>query len=162
MEGISGWEILLFLTAVVGWIGSIVPMLPGLPLALLAFIVYAVITGFQEVSLVYVLMAVVMSGTALMGSYFLGSVFAKRYGEVKVPSLAIFGSSLAGLLVFGPFGLVIGPVLVAFVTALFSGLGPEQGIRAAAAVAVSILVSVILEFVVGGWMVYILFSRMFL
>lgn len=162
MDGINGWEILLFVLAVVGWIGSIVPVMPGLPLTLIALIVYGVVTGFQEVSVALVFSAIVLSGIAFVSSYFLGSLLSRRYGNIRVPSLALLLGSILGLLSVGPFGLVIGPVVVVFVVALLSGAEPGRGIRSAIAVAVSMIANVILEFLVSGWMVYILFSRIFL
>lgn len=153
---ISLWETVFLIIAIVGWVGSILPALPGLPLSFLALTGYAIATGFFKISLHMVAFAAVLTVVNYTSSYYLGAKLARRYGQVQVPALAVFLGSILGLTVFGPLGFVIGPVIVVFGKALLSGVGPGNGLRSAAAVVVSMVFGVLLEFFLSSWMVFLL------
>ncbi len=156
------WEVAFVAMAVIGWIGSIVPALPGLTLSLAALVGYGYVTGFTKVSGYTVVVAAALTIANYVAGYYLGAGLARRFGQVEVPALAIFLGSVLGLSFLGPLGFLIGPVIVVLGKALLSGLGPGRGLRSAVAVVVSMGLGVLLEFFLSSWVLFVLIRAVLL
>ena len=158
---LSGWEILCLLLAVVGWLGSILPALPGLPLSLAALIGYGIVTDFAVIGTGTLLLAGLLTVANYFVGYLLGARLARRFGQVEVPAWGIFIASILGSMVMGPIGLLAAPILVVLARALVVGAGLQRGILSALAVAGSMLVEVMMEWLVATWILILLLRAIF-
>ena len=124
---------LLFLFGIVG---SLVPVVPGAPLIWLGMLIYGLMTGFEELTLVFFIIQGALA-LAVMGVDYIASGLGSRYfGGTR----AAFWGAAAGLLVglfFFPIGLLVGPFAGAVVAelifsrradrAVLSGVGASVG-----------------------------------
>jgi uncharacterized protein len=115
---------LLALTIVlmlVGLVGSVVPGLPGVTLIFLSALLYAILTDFQTVGTVVLVLLFVFAALAFITDFFATSYGARRFGASNWGTVggAIGGilGALAGLLLAGIgslFGLIVGTIVGVF------------------------------------------------
>lgn len=105
--------ILAVLLAIVGVIGSIVPALPGPPISWAALLLaYLALDGAISMPLLFVLLAVVVAVTVL--DYFAPALMTRLGGGSKAAGRGATIGTFVGLLV-GPWGLLLGPLVGAFI-----------------------------------------------
>lgn len=114
-----------------GIAGSILPFLPGPPLGLAGLLLYAIVTKFQTVSVA----AIIIFGALTILTIVL-DVAAPALGAKgkKASRQGVWGSiigGIAGMFVMGPFGIVIGPFVGAFIGEYLNKPNSEQALRAA-------------------------------
>lgn len=117
------------LAMLVGIAGTVVPLLPGLPLIWLAMLGYAFVERFEKVDAAFlgVSLAVLIAAEA---ADHLGRAWgARRFGASKSGALGAVLGSLAGLF-FLPVGLIVGPFVGAAAAELLAGRTPSESIRA--------------------------------
>jgi uncharacterized protein YqgC (DUF456 family) len=107
---------------VVGLIGSVVPGLPGVTLIFLSALLYAILTHFQSVGTVILMILFVFAALAFLADFFATSYGARRFGASNWGTVggAIGGivGALAGLFLAGIgslFGLIFGTIVGVFV-----------------------------------------------
>ena len=115
---------LLALTIVlmfVGLVGSVVPGLPGVTLIFLSALLYAILTNFQTVGTVVLVLLFVFAALAFITDFLATSYGARRFGASNWGTVggAIGGilGALAGLLLAGIgslFGLIVGTIVGVF------------------------------------------------
>jgi hypothetical protein len=115
---------LLALTLVlmfVGLLGSVVPGLPGVTLIFLSALLYAILTGFQSVGAVILVVLFVLAALAFVADFFATTYGARRFGASNWGTVggAVGGiaGALVGLLFLGIgslFGLILGTIAGVF------------------------------------------------
>jgi uncharacterized protein len=155
-------DVLVGILLLAGLVGSLVPVVPGTALILLAAVLYAAATGFDPVGPGRLLLLAVLTGLAYALDYVAGALGTRRFGGT---GWAV-GGALLGAVVgvfFGPLGLVLGPVIGAVAgelvrsrrlpDSLRSGLGTVVGMMAGVAVKLSlgfVMVALFLLWVLRG------------
>lgn len=122
--------LVFLLLYVVALAGIILPVVPGVPLAALGALLAGWMTGFERLDLVPLL---VVAGLALLaqiveiGSSWVGA----RYYGARRPGLwgGVLGS-LMGLILFPPFGFLVGALVGAVLFELLGGREMTESIRA--------------------------------
>ena len=106
---------------VVGLVGSVVPGLPGVTLIFLSALLYAILTDFQTVGSVILVILFVFAALAFLAEFFATSYGARRFGASNWGTVggAIGGivGALAGLFFAGIgslFGLIFGTIAGVF------------------------------------------------
>lgn len=114
---------------VVAFVGVVVPVLPGTPIALLGAFLAALIMGisrFGTEPLIYVGVLTVLSQLVDVAGTYLGS---KVYGAGRAGTWGGVIGSLVGLFVLPPFGFLIGALAGAVVAELLVGREPAAAVR---------------------------------
>jgi uncharacterized protein YqgC (DUF456 family) len=114
------WYVLAAVLVLVGFIGTIVPALPGVPLVFAGLFVGAWADGFQHVGLWTLIGLGVLTVIAVAVDFLAGLAGAKRVGASR---LALIGAAIGTIvgLFFGIPGLLLGPFLGALVGELAAG-----------------------------------------
>jgi uncharacterized protein YqgC (DUF456 family) len=117
-------EPLLWITLavmLVGLVGSVLPGLPGVPLIFLSALVYAILTDFEYVGVLVVVLLGVFAAVAFVADFAATTYGARRFGASNWGTVggAIGGivGALAGALFFGIgalFGLILGTIAGVF------------------------------------------------
>lgn len=118
MEAFNDLVLWISLAAMlVGLIGAVVPGLPGVPLIFLSALVYAYLTGFENVGGWIVGLLGLFAILALVADYVATTYGARRFGASWAGTIggAVGGivGTLAGILFFGIgafFGLILGTI----------------------------------------------------
>ncbi len=103
------WFIAVLLV-VVGLAGTLLPILPGVPLVFAGLLLAAWIDGFSHVGWPPLLVLALLAVLSVVVDVAASSLGAKRAGAGRAAMLGAALGALAGLF-FGPLGLLIGPFL---------------------------------------------------
>ncbi|HLT58639.1 MAG: DUF456 domain-containing protein [Limnochordales bacterium] len=148
----GGWEWTAFAVAllfmVIGVLGTLVPVLPGIPLIWLAALGFGFVDGFERVDWPF-LGGLLLVTVAAETADHLGRMWgARRFGAGRAGAWGAIVGGLAGLF-FLPAGLFLGPFLGALAAELLSGRPLEESMRAGWGSLVGTLGSMAVKFVVA-------------
>jgi uncharacterized protein YqgC (DUF456 family) len=148
------WVVLAWLILITAMVGSILPVLPGPPIAYGAVLLLDWTSGWvlswQEHAIV---LAVIVLATAL--DYVVPAMGAKKFGASKLGVRMSVVGMLVGF-VFPPWGLFIGAAVGAILGELMAGKRDRRAIKAAVGVLAGTVAGTMLKLAVvagvGVWM----------
>lgn len=156
---IPGWIVAILLVAI-GFAGTVLPALPGVPIVLLGLLLIAWMNGFVAVSGSTMLWLGILAALSVVIDFLATAEGARRFGAGR---LAILGATV-GLLVglfFGLPGILFGPFLGAVAghllgkakldDSLRAGVGASIGVVIGTASKVLIAVIMLVWFTVAWW-----------
>lgn len=152
--------ILSILLVLSGFLGSILPILPGPPLSFIGLLLYALLQNFSPpltLSLMIVLLIVTIGVTII--DYLLPLIGAKRYGTSKWGILGAIGGMIIGTF-FSPFGLILGAFIGAVLLEWFVSKNDRQALKAGWGIIVGTLLGMGLKLGTSGIMAYYLIRAM--
>ncbi|MGO4269224.1 DUF456 domain-containing protein [Paenibacillus sp. TAF58] len=150
-----GWTLVIILF-VVGMIGAVYPVLPGVLAIYGAFFIYGWLISFEPFGFGFWLIQSLIVIIIMVADYAVGALGVKKFGGSKA---AIIGSTIG--LIIGPFvipafGLLIGPFLGAVIgeiiigtswkKAISAGVGSVLGFFASSAVKIALQLAMIIIF----------------
>jgi uncharacterized protein YqgC (DUF456 family) len=118
------------LMALIGFIGCIVPFIPGPPLSFFALIIISYAKNWEPFSTTFLIIMAGFTLLATVSDYVVPAIGAKRYGASK---LGVWGSiigMLIGFFIFPPWGMLIGAIIGALVGELAGGKKGKKALRA--------------------------------
>jgi uncharacterized protein YqgC (DUF456 family) len=151
-------SVLLVLCGIVllaaGIVGCVLPILPGPPIAFLALVCVSLDRGWDAYSPLEwaVLGALVVIVTVL--DFLVPMMGAKRYGASRTAIWVSVIGMLVGLILFPPFGMLIGAFVGAFLGELMTGKASSEALRPAWGVFVGTVVGTGLKLAVCGVIAY--------
>jgi len=151
------------LLVLVGFLGSVLPILPGPPISwvgllLLKWTAYADNHGSAYKNTLWILLFFVILVTIL--DYVVPIMGTKKYGGSK---RGVWGATIgvvAGLF-FGPLGIIIGPFLGAYIGEISTGKRENDALRAAWGSFVGFLLGVGLKLMVCGTILFFFIRYLF-
>ena len=122
------WWILAGVLVIAGLVGTIVPVLPGIPIMLAGFVLAAWSTGFEPVGWGTLGVLGALTGLSVIIDLLAAAFGAKRLGASP---RAFFGATLGAIIgmFFGLPGIILGPFAGAVVAELAEGRGAHQAGR---------------------------------
>lgn len=114
----------------IGLAGTVIPLLPGAPLIILAMVVYGFMTGFEIFPWTFWVGQGMLLVLIFAVDYIAGVIGVKRYGGSKAAVWGSIAGAFIGLFTLGPIGIIVGPFLGAVVGELISQRPPEQAVKA--------------------------------
>jgi uncharacterized protein YqgC (DUF456 family) len=137
------WVALVLL--VLGVVGSVLPVLPGAILSVVAVLLYWWSSGFSDPSLLVVIGLLFVGLVALVTDYGAG-VIAARVGGASTRTALLAGVvGFVLLFVFGPLGLVLGVAGTVFVLEYLEHEDAEQSGRRALYTTIGVLASSVVQ-----------------
>ncbi|MHC4971849.1 MAG: DUF456 domain-containing protein [Planctomycetota bacterium] len=139
---------------VVGFVGCILPIVPGPPIAFLALICTSIDQGWAAYSPLEwaVLGALVAAVTVL--DFLVPMMGAKRYGASRTAIWVSVVGMVVGLFLFPPFGMLVGAFVGAFLGELMAGKGSAEALQPAWGVFVGTVVGTGLKLAVCAVIAY--------
>lgn len=137
----------------VGLVGTMLPVLPGIPLICAGYLVYGIFTGWKSFGLGTMLFWAAVTILSLVLDYYAGLVGARKYGA---SIFGIWGSvvgALAGVLLAALPGLVIGTFLGAYVGELWAGKSSGEALQAGKGALLGWLSGTIVKVIIGVIMI---------
>ena len=111
--------IIAFILMGAGLLGAVVPILPGPPLSYIGILLMKW-SGYGNFSPLFLgVWAGITVGVTIM-DYFLPSLLTKRFGGSRAAAIGSFLGILAGILIFPPWGMIIGPFFGALIGELIN------------------------------------------
>ena len=149
-------EIILIITAftciVVGIIGSVLPVLPGVPLSY-AGILLLHFTEKVQFSIPFLILWLVLVILVQLLDYYVPIWGTRKFGGSK---RGVWGCAIGMVvgLFFGPWGIVLGPFVGAMVGELSGGKQTQAAIKAGFGSFIGFLLGIVSKLVVGGFLLY--------
>lgn len=139
---------------IIGILGSILPGLPGIPVAYAGLWIAQATERIDFSWQTLVVWGVVTILVSVL-DYVIPAWGTKRYGGTKY---GVWGSAI-GVFVgmfFGAIGIIVGPLVGAIVGELIGGKGQKEALRAGWGSFIGILCGTVLKLICCGWMMVIL------
>ena len=134
--------ILAFILIIFGLLGGIVPVLPGPPLSYLGLL-FMQWSGYGKFSPSFLLLWAVITAIVTIMDYILPAFMAKRFGGSRAAAIGSLLGVVAGMFIFPPWGLIIGPFFGALIGELIHD-------RANGAKAFKVALGAFLAFIAGS------------
>lgn len=141
------------LLLIIGLIGCIIPMIPGPPIAYLSLIAlhFSDKASFSIKQLfIWLLLVIIIQ----VGDYFIPMLGVKKFGGSKWGNWGCLIGTLIGVVLFAPWGIIIGPFLGAFIGELLSGKATDLAFKAGFGAFIGFLFGTILKISLCGWFVF--------
>jgi len=122
------WLILAGLIVITGLVGTIVPVLPGIPIMLAGLVLAAWSTGFEPVGWGTIAVLAGLTALSILIDFLSAAFGAKRQGASP---RAFWGATLGAVagIFFGLPGIILGPFIGAVMAELSAGYGAQQAGR---------------------------------
>ena len=91
-----------------GFVGSVLPVLPGPPLSFIGLFMFALVRHFSPpLTPVLIIVMLIVTIIVVILDYFIPLIGAKKYGASKWGIYGSMGGTIAGIF-FPPFGMLLG------------------------------------------------------
>lgn len=144
--------ILAFILIIIGILGSILPVLPGVPVSYVGILLlhFTEKVQFTTQFLIFWLVMVVLVQVL---DYLVPIWGTKKFGGTK---RGVWGCAIGMIvgLFFGPWGIILGPFVGAIVGELSGGKQTQSAIKAGFGSFIGFLLGVISKLIVGGFLLY--------
>jgi uncharacterized protein YqgC (DUF456 family) len=148
------WFAVALLLMLVGLVGAVVPLLPGLPLVLAGVYVYALTTGLGAgVGLGHLIIYTLIGGATILLSSLANLFGVRAAGGSRAGMFGAVLGLLVGFVLAGPIGLLIGPFLGAVAFELLAGQAGRAALRSGLGAAVGLLVGRLAELAVSAGLI---------
>ena len=136
------------------------PFLPGLPVSLVGLLIFAWYTQFDLISVSALAVFAVLVVLTVVFDIFAPALAARGH---KASGFGVAGAvigTIAGVVIFGPLGILIGPFVGALVGELANtGATTEHAFRVASAAVVGMVLGSVFKLLVGlSMLIYFLFA----
>lgn len=129
----------------IGIIGCFVPILPGPPLAYISLILLQIGPASPfSMKFMLIMAGFVIAVTIL--DYFIPALGARKWGGSRFGIIGVLVGVVLGFFIFPPFGLIIFPLLGAFVGEVLHGSDSSHAFKAALGTFVGLLLGTLLKF----------------
>ena len=152
--------IIAFLLVMIGILGTLLPMLPGVPLVFMGLLLGAWIDGFAKVSVLTISIIGAITFLALLVDFVASFITVKRAGASKY---ALWGAAIGALAGFfmGILGLIVGTILGAAIGELMALKDSSQaaavGLAAGLGFVIALVVKVVLTMTILAIFAYAYF-----
>lgn len=153
--------VVFLVSFVVALAGVVVPVLPGVPIALVGAVGAAAIIGFDRfgwLPLLYVGILTVLSQLLDLAGTWLGS---KYYGAGRAGLWGGIIGSFVGLVMFPPFGFLVGALAGAVIAELLVGRRPEEAVKSGIGAFVGTLGGTVAKVIIVVVIGFVVFPRFF-
>ena len=122
------WYVIAGLIIAAGFVGSILPNLPGIPVMFGGMLLAAWVGHFQKIPIWVIVFLGVLAAFSVVFDFLSGTYGAKRYGASKAAVWGALIGTIVGLF-FGIPGIILGPFVGAVIGQLVSGSPIEDAAK---------------------------------
>lgn len=145
-----------------GTLGSVLPLLPGLPVAYGGLLLYFWLGSATDIStgdIWGIIIFGVLTLSTILVDVFAPALAAKGKKASKFGVIGAILGAIFGIFVMGPVGILLGPFLGAFIGEVMNAAKTEHALRVAFASMLGLVIGSVFKLIVGVSMfVYFLFS----
>jgi uncharacterized protein len=119
------WITLIFIFIFIGIIGSVIPVLPGTPIAFIGLLVYKFCPLGETLSWWWISFCAILTLLGIAINYFMPILTVKKFGGTKYGAIGATAGIFAGFIL--PYGFLYGPFLGAFMGELIYNVMDKKG-----------------------------------
>jgi uncharacterized protein YqgC (DUF456 family) len=144
---------LAFVLLVFGLVGAIAPVIPGPPLSFIGLLLLQ-FSGHADFSAVFLGAWAAIAAVVTVVDYLLPAVITRRSGGSRAASIGSLLGLLAGMFLFPPFGVILGPFFGAFIGELLNRNNTGNALKVAFGAFVAFMIGTGVKLVVSGLMLF--------
>ena len=114
---------------VLGFLGTILPALPGPILIWAGMLGYGYFVNFENLSVSFYLSQALAVGLIYVVDYLSVVLGAKKYGGSRYAGWGAAAGTLVGLITLGPLGVIVGPFAGAVLVEILTGRTAQQAVK---------------------------------
>ena len=153
--------ILGFILGLVGLAGCVLPFLPGPPLNFAALILLSLVRDWEPFGAVFLVSMGILTAGVTVLDYVVPAIGARRFGASKAGVWGSVIGMIVGLVLFPPWGMLIGAFVGALVGELIAGKEGKRALRAGWGTFVGTMVGTGIKLAASGIMFYVYVREMF-
>jgi uncharacterized protein len=138
------------LLIIIGTLGSVLPFLPGLPVAMAGLILFAWMS--KAVSIWTLVVFGILTFVTIVVDVLAPALAAKGHKASKMGVAGAFIGGVVGVIILPPFGILIGPFLGAYIGEMMHVSNSEHAFRVALASLFGLVLGSIFKLIVGASM----------
>ena len=135
-----------FLVALLGIIGSFLPILPG---PITSWVGLLILHATKAVPMNWTFLGITLAIAIIIWiiDYFIPAIGTKKFGGSRYGVIGTMIGLIIGLLFFPPFGIIIGPFLGAYLGEMINNKDKKKALKAAFGSFIGFLTSTFLKFI---------------
>lgn len=114
---------------ILGFLGTILPALPGPILIWAGMLGYGYFVNFENLSVSFYLSQALAVGLIYVVDYLSVVLGAKKYGGSRYAGWGAAAGTLVGLITLGPLGIIVGPFAGAVLVEILTGRTAQQAVK---------------------------------
>ncbi len=131
-----------------GLVGTILPFLPGAPLALGGLILYGWFTNFTHVTVLGILVFSFLTALTIIFDFLAPALGAKGYKSSRAGVWGAMIGGAVGIFTMGPLGAIFGPFLGGFIGEYLVNPSHEHALKAAWGAFVGMMIGTLFKLIV--------------
>lgn len=145
---------------ILGIIGCFLPVLPGPPLSFIAVWLLQ-LKSEPPFTVSFLIIWGVLSLAITLIDYYTPVFGAKKFGGSQYGIMGTFIGLILGIFFFPPFGVIVGPLIGAFLGELYAGQKGNKAVRSAMGSFVGFMVGTFLKLIVSVILTFYFFANAF-
>ncbi len=145
----------------IGIIGCVIPGIAGPPFSFLALILLSIAKGWDPFSAQFIIVMAIVTIVVTALDYIVPAAGAKKFGASKAGFWGAVIGLFGGLIVFPPFGMIIGAFLGAIIGELTIGKEGSQALKAGWGVFMGVMFGMLLKLIASGIMTFYFIKALF-
>jgi len=145
------WYVIAGIIIAAGFVGSILPNLPGIPVMFGGMLLAAWVGHFGKIPVWVIVFLGLFAAFSILFDFLAGTWGAKRYGASKAAVCGAFIGTIIGLF-FGIPGIILGPFVGAVIGQLASGSRVEHAARVGVGTWIGLLIGTAIKLATGFMM----------
>lgn len=150
------WTLIIICFAL-AFIALIKPIIPGVPVLWVGFLIYHFGINREELGLLFWIIMAIFTGFIFIVDFIANHYFLKKYGSTKTGERVGCLAVIVGSFIFPPFGLIIVPFISVFVTERIQGKTTKEALKSSWATVISFLSSSLAKAILQIIMVILFF-----
>ncbi|UNC92366.1 DUF456 domain-containing protein [Candidatus Contubernalis alkaliaceticus] len=138
---------------ILGFLGTILPALPGPILIWAGMLVYGFFVDFNNLPVMFYVSQALVVGLIYLIDYFSVVLGAKKYGGSKFAGWGAAAGILVGLFTLGPLGVIVGPFAGAVLVEVVRGRTAQEAIKVGIGTLLGFLGGTFIKLLIEGVMV---------
>lgn len=148
----NAWYIVAAILTLIGVFGTMLPLLPGVPLVFAGLALAAWVDGFKQVSGFTVVVLGVLTLLAMLIDFAASAFGTKIAGASRWAFLGAALGAIVGIF-FGPIGLFVGPFVGAVLLEVWATQNIERSLKAGVGASIGILLGAVAKIALAFTMI---------
>ncbi|KAB8137906.1 DUF456 family protein [Gracilibacillus oryzae] len=124
------WWILIIAAFVLSFVGIIFPIIPSVLVLWIGFLLYQFLLTSENIGWIFWIVTVILTIVLIVSDIIANSYFVKKYGGSKWGERMAAIGVIVGSFIIPPFGIIIVPFVLVFVTEMIQKKGANEALRA--------------------------------